>query len=78
MLAVTSCFVSASAGAQDEWSAEVSTSSTLTVRGDNRNTRPSGVASLADDDFSVAHNRIDTQLARGEWRAGLQWLSQSA
>ena len=72
LLAVTSCFVSASAGAQDEWSVEVSTSSTLTVRGDNRNTRPSGVASLADDDFSVAHNRIDTQLARGEWRAGLQ------
>lgn len=51
---------------------DVTATSSVVYNGDNRNTRPADVATVADDDWGAWTNRINLQSHWGSWQAGLR------
>src|SRR3954447_25019355 len=51
---------------------DITNTSTLSYNGDNRDTRPNQVATLANDDWGMFYNRLNVLANGGAWQAGLR------
>src|SRR6187551_757961 len=51
---------------------DITNTSTLSYNGDNRDTRPNQVATLANDNWGLFYNRFNVLANGGAWQAGLR------
>jgi len=51
---------------------EITEAASLLVNGDNRDSRPNQVSSLANDDWTMFYNRLNLQASSGRWQLSLR------
>ena len=51
---------------------DITNTTTLSYNGDNRDTRPNQVSTLANDDWGMFYNRLNVLANGGSWQAGLR------